>query len=116
MVKDVLESDVFQKVISFEGYVATNGLAHVDEYGRLAYTINFEILDDTLDAATILGMILDGVSRIYDTYQAEQENLDPNGDRDASLNLFSEHIKACGFSSAIYGSGLKDVVNKMYKN
>ena len=116
MVKDVLESDAFQKFISFEGYVATNGLAHVDEYGRLAYTINFEILDDTLDAATILGMILDGVSRIYDTYQAEQENLDPNGDRDASLSLFSEHIKACGFSSAIYGSGLKDVVNKMYKN
>ena len=89
-------------------YVGMTGASHAEEF-----IIKFTV-ESGVSVSSIISTIYNGAKKIYETKQAEKLNLDPLGDRDVALQTFANSIAKAGWSSAVYDTGLREVVNKMY--
>ena len=107
LIKEFLEEDEDAFFDTVE-YTALTGISHAEEY-IIKFTVKSGV-----SASSIISFIYNGAKKIYETHQAEKLNLDPLGDRDAALKEFASSIAKKGWSSAVYDTGLREVVNKMY--
>lgn len=108
LISEWLESDASERVFSAFSYVSTNGAAHAEEF-----IFEFECAAG-VSPSEVYGLVLSGAKKIYDTKKLEELNLDPYGNRDVALATFASSIAKYGFSSAVYDSGMRAVVNAMY--
>ena len=82
--------------------------------------IDFE-LAECVEVAGVASKVLGWVEKIYNAKmkkdqkaQILEQNVDTYGNKDIALQTFADSIKKAGFSSAVYDTGLKNVVNSLY--
>ena len=107
LIKEFLEEDEDALFDTVE-YTVSTGLSHGEEF-----IIKFTV-ESGVSVSSIISFIYNGVKKMVETEQIEKLNLDPLGDRDAALKEFASSIAKKGWSSAVYDTGLREVVNKLY--
>lgn len=107
LIKEFLEEDEDALFDTVE-YATLTGLSVGEEY-----IIKFTV-ESGVSVSSIISFIYNGVKKMVETEQIEKLNLDPLGDRDAALKEFASSIAKKGWSSAVYDTGLREVVNKLY--